>query len=406
MKKTNLVKLLICGLLAVNVFAVEVEKFPTYFVEAAVLQDKGNKEFKGINAMETVKDMTVGWNLGNTLDAPTETGWGQPMTTKAMIDGLAASGIKTIRIPVSYSRHIDMNDYTIKGDWMARVKEIVDWAIEDGMYVIINSHHDCYASPKQMPKGRGYYPNSVNYEESATYLTNIWTQVCMTFNNGYDEHLIFETMNEPRLRGTGNEWWYDARNATCRDAAETLNKLNQVCVNTIRASGGNNQKRFIMCPGLQASPDSALASAFVMPDDDEPGKLILSVHMYSPYKFAMESPGETKFTAGHKGELGMMFNKLNNTFIKKGYPVVIGEMGATNKNNLEDRVAWTEYFITKSREFGMTSCLWDNGTWKVNGTDYNEHYGFYDRRQCKWFFPEITEAMVKTANETQVKVQE
>lgn len=369
------------------------------FDPSAAVKDNGSKPFKGTTAILAVKDMTVGWNLGNTFDAPSETGWGQPKTTKAMIDGLAASGIKTLRLPVSWTRHFNTQTYQIDKAWMNRVKEVVDWAIDDGMYVIINSHHDNFSMPTKMPAGKGYYPNSVNYNESAQYLMNIWSQICLAFNNGYDEHLIFETMNEPRPRGTNNEWWFNPNDESCKEYMYTLCKLNQVVVDTVRASGGNNQKRFIMCPSLAASADAALNPQFKMPVDDENGKLICSVHMYSPYNFAMASPGDRIFTAAHTAELGRTFSQLNNKFVKNGYAVVIGEMGATNKDNLEERVKWTETFISLSRKYGMTSCLWDNGVWDLKGgTDYSEKYGFYNRREQTWFFPEITEAMVETAN--------
>ena len=104
-----------------------------------------------------------------------ETSWGQPQTTKAMIDGLAKSGIKTIRIPVSWHNHItDKQSYTIETNWMNRVKTVVDWAIADGMYVIINSHHDNYLQSGTMPRANGYYPSSENLEESRRFLKNVW----------------------------------------------------------------------------------------------------------------------------------------------------------------------------------------------------------------------------------------
>lgn len=373
-----------------------------YFDETSAVKDNGNKQFNGVSATQTVKDMTVGWNLGNTLDATggsrlsSETSWSQPETTKAMIDGLANSGIKTIRIPVSWSNHMNKKNYTIDSAWMNRVKTIVDWAIEDGMYVILNDHHDNFGSPTKMTTAAGYYPNKVNKNESERFLLNLWTQIALAFNNGYDEHLIFETLNEPRLAGTNNEWRFDSNNATCREAADCLNEYNQLILDTIRKSGGNNQKRYVSCPGLQASPDSAFASAFKMPQDDEKGKLILSVHMYTPYSFAMESPGETIFTSSHQSNLDYYFSKLNNSFISKGYPVIIGEMGATNKNNLDERVKWFNYFLTESRKYGMTSCLWDNGVWEIQGNKYDEHYGFYNRQNQTWYFPEILEAMINS----------
>ncbi len=365
---------------------------------------KGKKKIKEKSAIELAKQMGAGWILGNTLDATgngdsvnSEISWGQPKTTKAMIDGIAAAGYKTIRIPVSWANHMDDYTYEISPDWMKRVKQIVDWAIEDGLYVIINSHHDCWTSPDPMDDCSGYYPNSTNYEESSYFLTEVWTQVGNVFNDEYDEHLIFETMNEPRLRGTSNEWYFDPNKKLCRDAAETLNKLNQDALDAIRATGGNNKKRFVGIPPLQASPDSALAVAFKMPKDIEEGRLFLSVHSYSPYRFAMESPGVTKYTPEMKAENEYMFRTLHKRFIEKGYGVYIGEYGAVNKNNLEDRLAWFTDYITDAKKYGIPCILWDNGYWEVKGTDYNEHFGFYDRKNQKWFFPEIQEAIIKAA---------
>ena len=405
MKKTNLMIFALFLALMTACSAEPKLKAPeTVFDKDNAIKDSGSKAFNSDSAIETVKAMKTGWNLGNTLDATgtkrvtSETSWGQPKTTKAMIDGLAASGIKSIRIPVSWHNHIIDKNYTVDTKWMLRVKEIVDWAISDDMYVILNLHHDNGSSPAALKACEGFYPNSANYEESKRYLENVWTQICLAFNNGYDEHLVFETMNELRLVGTGHEWWFDPNAEECRDAAESLNKLNQVALNAIRASGGNNEKRFVACPGLQASPDSALAAAFKMPEDIESGRLIVSAHMYSPYRFAMESPGATKYTAGFRTENVNMFKRLNDTFIASGYAVYIGEYGATNKNNLDDRVAWFHDFIKYTRNYGISCFLWDNGVWKVSGNDYNEHYGFYDRNNQKWFFPEILDAIVEEAD--------
>ena len=370
------------------------------------VKDSGSREFGEISCFEIARAMTIGWNLGNTMDATgtsgmlSETSWGQPYTEKAMIDGLAASGIKTIRIPVSWHNHIiDKETYTISPEWMARVKTIVDYAIENGMYVIINSHHDNYEKPDKMPAANGYYPNNVNLPESQRFLYNVWGQITTAFNNGYDEHLIFETMNEPRPAGTSCEWWFSA-DSRCIEAAKCLLEMNQTALDAIRASGGNNAKRFVMCPALQASENAATSSSFRMPQDITEGRLILSIHAYTPYSFAMESPGERTFTAAHKAELNTMFSKLQKKFIDNGYPVVIGEYGATNKDNLEERIAWFDYFLRTAKGYGIPCILWDNGVWKTRTTadgspDYSEGYGYYNRTEQKWFFPEITEAMIK-----------
>jgi len=369
-------------------------KIQTTYDKSKALVDEGSKTFNDCTALEEVYNMKTGWNLGNTLDATaaqtlkSETSWGQPMTTKEMIDTLAASGIKTIRIPTSWSNHLIDSDLTIDPKWMARVKEIVDWAIEADMFVILNSHHDCWAMSTPMPVVKGYYPNAVNEEASVAYLTNIWSQVALAFNNGYDEHLIFETMNEPRLRGTDHEWWTDKSCLDCSEAIKVLNNLNQTALDVIRASGGNNETRFVMVPGLRAGVDSVLNDEFRLPVDPTPDRLIISVHMYEPYNFAMGVPGDVKLTDKHKYNLKYTFDQLNIKYVKRGIPVVVGEYGATNKDNLEDRVEWFKFFLNYSRKYGICSVLWDNGNPKPS-TKESERYGYYNRKELNWYFPEI-----------------
>ena len=193
-------------------------------------------------AVQIVKNMKFGWNLGNTLDATaggdpangwsgankslgikTETNWGKPETTQAMIKGLKASGISTIRLPISWHDHIDSN-YNIDSAWMNRVKTIVDWAMDEGLYVIINIHHDNVgANALKKNSHKGFCPAPKCKEESERYLAKIWQQIAAAFNNGYDEHLIFEVMNEPRLPGDPHEWNWEASCKTCNEAMECIN---------------------------------------------------------------------------------------------------------------------------------------------------------------------------------------
>jgi len=380
----------------------------TALLSSVFAEDK--KSTETYDATQIVTMMKFGWNLGNTLDAlggswkkglNTQTAWGQPLTTKEMIDGLAKSGVKTIRIPVSWSEHVIDKYYTIDPKWMARVKEIVTWAYENDMFIILNSHHDNFDQNKKIPAGKGvYYPSEENYEESKKFLTCLWKQISSHFIE-FDYHLIFETLNEPRPRGTSNEWWYDQNSPVCKKYMGTLNKLNQDIVNTIRASGGNNTHRVIMVPSLAASPDAALSKDFRIPTDTVENRLAISVHMYTPYNFAMASPGDIKFTEAHQKELSTIFRKLYNKFVSAGTPVVIGEMGATNKNNLQDRINWFNFFITEARKNSIyTCCLWDNGVWKINEKDpkdkiYSEHYGYYNRTKQTWYFPELIKTAIK-----------
>ena len=382
-----------------------------------LIVDNGSKEFGSMSAAQIVDAMKFGWNLGNTLDAyaggseksgwagrnyslglGTETYWGQPKTTRAMIAGIKAKGFSAIRIPISWHDHIDAS-YTIDSKWMARAKEIVDWAIDEGLYVIINVHHDNIAPAYCKPNSHlGFSPASSCIAESKRYLYNVWCQIAAAFNKGYDERLVFETMNEPRLPGDKHEWNWNAGCSACKDAAKCVNELNQLCLDTIRESGGNNAKRLVMVPAYVAAPGAAIESAFAMPQDSSgQGRLALSVHMYTPYNFAMESPGSRTFTASHKADLDYWFGQLDAQFVKKGIPVVIGEMGATNKNNDKDRLAWFEYFLGKAKASKMAAFLWDNGQWKVQSSgNYNELYGYYNRSQQTWYFtnPDLVKAAI------------
>ncbi len=372
-------------------------------------------------AQEIVYNMQFGWNLGNTLDAThwqdlqnaglsTETDWGQPKTTQEMIKGLKNLGIKSIRIPISWHNHLADNNYTIDSDWMKRVKQIVDWAYDEGMYVIINIHHDNYDSKKKnFGYGKGFYPSSECKEESFKFITRVWEQVSETFKD-YDEKLVFEILNEPRLQGDEHEWGYKSGCSTCKDAMNSLNEFNQNALDTIRASGGNNATRLVMIPSLCASPDAAFNSDFKMPEDSAENALALSVHMYTPYNFAMGTPnGGEIFTSDDKGTLDRYFSELNKLYVSKGIPVVIGEMGATNKDNLKHRAAWFGYFVQHSRKYGMTACVWDNGSWDTsniahgdkndNGLDdkYEEKYGYYNRTKQEWYFPLLMEVALKAS---------
>jgi endoglucanase len=119
--------------------------------------------------------------------------------------------------------------------------------------------------------------------------------------------------------------------------------------------------------------------------------------MYTPYNFAMGVPGDRNFTSSHKNELNNIFNKINNKYLSKGIPVVIGEMGATNKENLKHRAAWFGYFIQHSRKYGMTACVWDNGSWNVSDGKYEEKYGYYNRTKQEWYFPLLMEVALKAS---------
>lgn len=338
------------------------------------------------NSVDFVKNMKLGWNLGNTLDATgsgmsSETSWGQPKATKELVDFVKKSGFTTIRIPVSWSNHVDENN-NIDEEWMNRVNEVVDYAIDDGLYVILNSHHD----------NDKYYPTSENYENASKYLTTIWKQIAERFAN-YDEQLVFEGMNEPRLANTNKEWWFADNDEDGIDSIETVSKLDQDFVDTVRAAGGFNETRYLMVPSNRADAWTAMHKSFTLPTDPA-NRLIVSVHAYSPYDFAMNATGYKNWDGSKIGDLSFIDN-LKSTYIDNGVGVVIGEFGAINKDNLEDRVRWADDYTKKAAEAGISCIWWDNGGTKV-GT---ENFGLVDRIGQKIYYPEILDAMLKNYSE-------
>ena len=297
---------------------------------------------KNADTEAILEDMGLGWNLGNSLDATggsgldTETSWSNPKTTQALIDKVKSLGFNTVRVPVSWGKHVSGDNYTIDSAWLARVKEVVDYCYKNDMYVILNIHHDTKSSASA--SGAGYYPRSSAYSSSEKFVTSVWSQAAEYFKD-YDYHLIFETLNEPRLIGTGYEWWFNKWNipSEVKDAIDCINKLNQKAVDTIRATGSNNKGRLIMCPGYDASIDGATVSGFKLPTDISGNKnrIAVSVHAYSPYNFAMNvgSGSTSTYTSSIKNELQDLFSTLKSNFRDKGIPVVIGEFGSTDKNN-------------------------------------------------------------------------
>lgn len=349
-------------------------------------------------AIDFVADLKAGWNLGNTLDAyvsgqtglATQTSWGQPLTTRAMMAGLKSAGIQTVRIPVTWHNHVDAA-FTIDDEWMDRVVEVVGYALDEGLYAIINIHHD--------DKPGYIFPDAENEARSTEYVRRIWKQIALMFRN-HDERLIFELLNEPRLAGRANEWNWSDSDSKHRDAARIIGEMSQAALDEIRASGGNNQERFVMITPYVASPWAALSSHFVIPTDTVADRLILSVHAYTPYVFAMQNPGDIVFSDSHKRDIDSFMDQLDSRFIQaRAMPVIIGEYGATNKNNLEQRVAWFSYFCTKAAGYGMSTVLWDNGNYIIppNGS-FNELYGFYNRSEQSWYFPEILNAIIGAFN--------
>ncbi len=342
------------------------------------VSDEFNTE---ITAMELTSDIKIGWNLGNTLDATggsglsQETSWGNPKTTPELMQAVKDAGFNAVRIPTTWERQMDENS-VISEEWLSRVQEVVDYAYDMDMYVILNMHHEDW-----------YIPYADDEEEISVKMKTCWTQIAERFK-GYDERLVFEGMNEPRWKNTDFEW-----NGGNDEGREVVNHLNQVFVDAVRSTGGNNQYRFLMvCPYAANSGESAL-SALKIPDDD---RLIVSVHAYIPYGFALANPGSDKWLASKVSctqEIDTLAEVLDRLFISKGQAVIIGECGAMNRDNEEYRAQWAEYYFGKFREIDIPCFWWDNGAF-ISG----ETFGLFDRRTNEVKYPMLLEAMMRGAS--------
>lgn len=350
--------------------------------EEKVAMDDNFEEMRDIPSTQLIKEIRIGWNLGNTLDAmgggntlSAETSWGNPVTTKEMIDTVRGAGFNTIRIPVSWGNHLSEGpDYIIDEEWINRVQEVVNYGIDNKMFVIINLHHEEW-----------HFPSYDNLENAKNQLIKVWEQIAERFQ-GYDEHLIFEGMNEPRMFGTEFEW-----NGGNEEGRDVVNQLNAAFVDTIRKSAGNNPIRHLMIPSYAASSDLNVWKDLIVPDED---KIIVSVHAYTPYNFALNGQGTAEWSIDKPSdtrEIDSLMSNIDQFFLSKGIPVIIGEFGARNKDNLKDRVSWSEYYIKAANDKGIPCIWWDNGAFSGEG----ENFGLLRRRTNSWLFPDIVEALMK-----------
>ena len=340
-------------------------------------------EVRDIPAADIVAEMSAGWNLGNSLDVfdgndlGSETKWGNPKTTKEMIDGVQAQGFDLIRIPVTWGNHVD-ESYTIDPEWLDRVQEVVNYAYDDGMYVIINSHHE----------ESWRITDNEHIEEVDKEHAEIWRQIAERFKD-YGDHLVFEGLNEPRVKGSVEEW-----TGGDEDGRECVARLNRTFRDTVRATGGNNENRLLLYTTYASSCALKAIKDAEIPEDKHIG---YSIHAYTPYAFTY-SPGEdwALFTwdGSHEGEILSMMYELKEKFVDSGVPVIITEYGAVNKDGNDEEVAkWAKFYVETAKQMGIPCVWWDNGCY-FSG---NELFGIYDRSNCKWFSPSVADAVIKAS---------
>lgn len=359
----------------------------------------GAADGETLTASEVAAQMNIGWNLGNTFDAwgapdvmSNETYWGNPKTTKEMIDAVRAQGFDTIRIPVTWAQSLgEAPDYTIDAEWLDRVAEVVDYAYDEGMFVILDTHHE---------PDFWLVPQPENLESLKTELTAIWAQISEKFAD-YDQRLIFEGMNEPRTKGSEKEW----SGGTDEERA-VVNELNRAFVETVRAAGGKNATRcLIICPYGNSVTYNSIQQLEV-PDDPY---VMVSAHLYTPYYFTYEPEGQSinEWDGSLKKDIISNVDLLKRHFLKKGIPVIVTEFGAVYKtykdadgnetDNTEQVEKWLADYMEVMNRFGIPCVWWDNGNYTGDG----EKFGIFDRRSCTWCAQEVADALIACAPHSQ-----
>ena len=383
MKKTNV----LCVLIVLVVFAAACNTSPNKLEPVPV----DPRPFRDLTATELVAEMRVGWSLGNTLDASgldwlgpyanvfeLETGWGNPITKKANFDALKNAGFNSVRIPVSWAKCVD-EKFNIRPDWMIRVKEVVDYAVDNDMYVILNTHHDEHLFRFRDSEAEG----------GKKAFKAIWEQIADFFKN-YDEKLVFEGLNEPRTPGSQNEW-----GGGTPEERKNLNDYYQIFVDVVRASGSNNEKRILLLNTYGASGGLSAMNGLVIPNDTVPNKIAAGYHAYAPHRFALDKNNLfntwSKSNVNDVNAITSPIDSFYAHFVEKGIPVIIGEFGAMNKENVADRSAWAEFYVSYAKSKGMPCFWWDNGV--VSGS--GERFGLIHRRSNQFTYPEIVDALMR-----------
>lgn len=313
--------------------------------------------------------MAPGINLGNTLEAYNTTGtmpyttsqegyWGQPAANQAIFNAYAAAGFKSVRIPVAWTEYADANG-NIAPFWMARVTQVVNYARNAGLTVIINIHWDGGWIDAQSSLQAGVQAK----------MTNFWTQIANNFKS-YDNHVLFAGMNE--IQDSTNAY-QPPKGTDC--AVE--NSYNQTFVNAVRATGGNNATRPLVVQAYQTNVDVSVSCNATLPTDTASNALIMEIHYYDPYDFTINDKSNiwqwgsiaTDSTAtetwANESYVDTEFQKLNDTFISKGIPVIMGEYGAYNKPAYPGMSTYTQYwdkYVTHSAvQHGVVPIYWDTG---------------------------------------------
>lgn len=326
-------------------------------------------------AVQLAANIRLGWNLGNTLEAiGGETAWGNPQATQALIDKVKQSGFNAVRIPVSWNQYANASTAQIQAQWLDRVKQVVQYCINNDLYVILNIHWD-----------GGWLDEHINTRDQAAVNAKqkaFWEQIATKMRD-FDEHLMFASANEP-----------PAGDAT---QMNVLLSYHQTFINAVRSTGGKNTYRVLVIQGPSTDIDKTNTLMNTLPTDPTPNRMMAEVHYYGPWQFAgltQDATWGTMFyywgngyhsttdlsrnaTWGEEDYVIAEFQKMKTKFVDKGIPVVLGEYGAIRRTtaltgaaltlHLASRAYWDKYITQQARAHGLLPFYWDEGSLTNHG---------------------------------------
>ncbi len=366
--------------------------YDTCTVKKVEIYDEGESYVTTVNDLTNeniIKNMGAGWNLGNALESVSDDGktgetlWGNPVINKRTFKLVAAAGFKTVRIPLSFVDAVKVNgdSYTIDetrfNAILARVKEVVDMARDYDLFVVIGLQHD----GSEGVTGMWLDVDAANQKGIRDAFADVWGRIANEFKD-YDQHLIFESMNE--VMESGN---YGTPKDTTWD---NINYLNQSFVDVVRGIDGNNATRFLLVPGYNTNIDQTVTDMFVLPQyNNSSERIMVSVHFYDPYDFTLNTGAGSKTTLSFAdiNAIGTQFGKLKTKFVDKGIPVVVGEIGAMNKNNLTQIQRYLSEVVAQAKANGLGYIYWDNGYTGENGMGLWNRYTYAQSELGKTVLP-------------------
>jgi endoglucanase len=330
--------------------------------------------------------LVIGWNLGNSLDSfsggkGSETAWGNPAVNQAIMNGVKDSGFNLIRIPVTWMGHIgSAPNYTISAARLNRVAEVVNLAGNAGLKVIINLHHDGATENKEKEDGWLSINKSLANANDKAAITaqyrRVWEQIAEHFKD-YGDWLMFEAFNELHDGG----WFWDGRSVP-QNQYDLLNQWTQLFTDTVRSTGGNNERRILIIPSYCTGPEALLHANFKLPVDSAPGRQAVAFHYYRPDNFSLNGGSSTWDTSSTRSGINNLFGKMKTSFIDKQIPVIIGETGPVQNQSGsgdQNRISYAAFMYGAAKANGLVPVYWDNGAFDRGG----DGFGLFNRSNGK-----------------------